>query len=185
LVSLSAWIGDIDPYDVLDEVWVQISGIPPKWSNWRTFNHVSSSLGRLLEVDWNSLFTSFFGMVRVNIACKDASRIPKKRVFEMKKKLYLIQFRVEGVSGGKDGVDDNDGDDGNNDNDDLNDEDKGLDVLEQDMNRDHRRVAESSKGKGSSPNSAGPSATTIGSKKVLDWVSMFQNSEESKKTQGK
>jgi hypothetical protein len=46
LVSLSA-----DPYDALDDVWVQISGIPPKWSDWRTLRQVSSSLGKLLEVD--------------------------------------------------------------------------------------------------------------------------------------
>jgi hypothetical protein len=37
LVSLRACTGDIDPYDVLEEVWVQISGIPPKRSNWKTF----------------------------------------------------------------------------------------------------------------------------------------------------
>jgi hypothetical protein len=30
LVSLKAWTRDIDPYDILDEVWVQVSGIPPQ-----------------------------------------------------------------------------------------------------------------------------------------------------------
>jgi hypothetical protein len=167
-VSLSAWTGDIDPYDVLDEVWVQISGIPPKWSNWKTFNQVDSSLGRLLEVDWNSLFASFFGMVRVKIAYKDASRVPKKRIFEMKKKLYLIQFRVEGVSGTKSGGDDNDGDDSHNDNDDLNDEDRRLGEFDQDMNQEQKRPSEGSKRKGESSNSACPFSTPVGSKKVLD-----------------
>jgi hypothetical protein len=33
LVSLKAWVGDIEPFDVLEEVWVQIRGVPPKWSN--------------------------------------------------------------------------------------------------------------------------------------------------------
>jgi hypothetical protein len=28
-VSLKAWTGDIDPYDSLDEMWIQISAIPP------------------------------------------------------------------------------------------------------------------------------------------------------------
>jgi hypothetical protein len=28
-VSLKAWTGDIDPYDSLDEVWIQISAVPP------------------------------------------------------------------------------------------------------------------------------------------------------------
>jgi hypothetical protein len=29
LVSLKACNGDIEPYDVLEEVWVQIRGVPP------------------------------------------------------------------------------------------------------------------------------------------------------------
>jgi hypothetical protein len=33
LVSLKAWSGDIEPYNSLDLVWVQIRGVPPKWSN--------------------------------------------------------------------------------------------------------------------------------------------------------
>jgi hypothetical protein len=51
LVSLRAWIGDIEPYDSLEEVWVQMSGIPPKCCNWKSFRHVSSTLGMLVEVD--------------------------------------------------------------------------------------------------------------------------------------
>jgi hypothetical protein len=54
---LRAWAGDVEPYDVLDEIWVQIRGIPPKWSDWKTFNQITSSLGRMVEVDWNSLFS--------------------------------------------------------------------------------------------------------------------------------
>jgi hypothetical protein len=48
----------------------------------------------MVEVDWNSLFASFFGMVRIKIAYKDVSKITRKRMFEMKK-LYVIQFKVE------------------------------------------------------------------------------------------
>jgi hypothetical protein len=33
LVSFGAWAGDIEPFDVLEEVWVQILGVPTKWSN--------------------------------------------------------------------------------------------------------------------------------------------------------
>jgi hypothetical protein len=36
-------------------------------------------------------------MVKVKIACKDVSKIPKKRLFEMKDDIYLIQFKVREV----------------------------------------------------------------------------------------
>jgi hypothetical protein len=49
----------------------------------------------MIEIDWNSLFTSFFGMVRVKVACKDVDKIPQKRLFEMERLLYLVQFKVE------------------------------------------------------------------------------------------
>jgi hypothetical protein len=29
LVSLKAWTGDVEPYEALEESWVQISGVPP------------------------------------------------------------------------------------------------------------------------------------------------------------
>jgi hypothetical protein len=74
---------------------VHVSGIPPKWSNWKSFQQISSTLGRMMEVDWNSLFISFFSMVRIKIACKDLSKVPKKRLFEMNNKLYLILFKIE------------------------------------------------------------------------------------------
>jgi hypothetical protein len=34
-------------------------------------------------------------MVRIRIACKDVSKVPKKRLFVMNKSLYLIQFKLE------------------------------------------------------------------------------------------
>jgi hypothetical protein len=62
----------------------------------------------MIEIDWNSLFSSFFSMVRIKVACKDSTKIPKKRLFEMKNNLYVIHFKVEGqVDVGYD-----DGDDG-------------------------------------------------------------------------
>jgi hypothetical protein len=96
LVSLRAWTWDIEPFDTLEESWVQVRGVPPKWSKWRSFRQIASSLGKMLEIDWNSLFSSFFKMVRIKIACKDTSKIPKRMLFEMDNKFYLIQFKVEG-----------------------------------------------------------------------------------------
>jgi hypothetical protein len=109
LVSLKAWTGDIESYDVLEEVWVQVSGIPPKWSNWEAIMHIASSIGKMLEVDRNSMFASFFGMVRIKVACKDISKIPKKRLYEMKQKLYLIHFKVEKMTTSGESPDDDEG----------------------------------------------------------------------------
>jgi hypothetical protein len=180
LVSLKAWNGDIDPYDSLEEAWVQISGVPPKWCNWKTFIQIASSLGKMIEIDCNSLFTSFFGMVRIKVECKDISKIPKKRLFEMKKKLYLIQFKVERVENHKGGADEDGGDNSDPNNDDeLMEED-----WEQDMESEPEKKQEGgSGGKVNLVGSAGPKATPMSSKRVMDWVSLFQNSEENKMLQ--
>jgi hypothetical protein len=97
LVSLKAWTRDVEPYANLEEAWVQIRGVPPKWSNWRMSCQIASSLGKMVEINWNSLFSSFFRMVRIKIACKDVTTIPSKRLFEMRKDMYVVQFRVEGA----------------------------------------------------------------------------------------
>jgi hypothetical protein len=81
---------------VLEEVWVQIRGVPPKWSKWRTFRQLASSLGKMVEIGWNSLFSGFFSMARVKITCKDPSKITNKRLFEMMNSLYVIYFKIEG-----------------------------------------------------------------------------------------
>jgi hypothetical protein len=47
-------------------------------------------------------------MVRVKIACKDPTRIPRKSLFEMNNNFYLIQFKVEKSTTPGDG-DDKDG----------------------------------------------------------------------------
>lgn len=34
---LKAWNGEIEAHDELVDIWVQVRGIPPKWSDWITF----------------------------------------------------------------------------------------------------------------------------------------------------
>jgi hypothetical protein len=50
-------------------------------------------------------------MVRIKIACKDISKIPKRRLFEMDK-FYLIHFKVEGSSEIEEDGSDDGGDNG-------------------------------------------------------------------------
>jgi hypothetical protein len=96
VASLSVWNGDVEPVGSLIEVWVQIKGIPPKWVDWDTIREVSSSLGLMVEVDWQSIFNSFFSLVRVKILCKDPTRIPKERLYVIKTGVYKISFKPEG-----------------------------------------------------------------------------------------
>lgn len=96
--SLKAWNGDIEPISVLTEVWVQIRGIPPKSVDWWTIKDIASSIGMLEEVDWPTLFTSLFSVARIKIKCKNPSRIPQERVYELGGGCYLISFTAEGVS---------------------------------------------------------------------------------------
>lgn len=67
---------------------------------------VSSSLGIMIEVDWQGLFNSFFSLVRVKIQCKDPTKIPRKRVFVFKSILYLIEFKTEGFDQEDNALDD-------------------------------------------------------------------------------
>jgi hypothetical protein len=129
MASLKIWNGDIVPVGKLEEVWVQVKGIPPKWCDWETLRHVASTLGKLTEVDWQSLFGSFFAMIRIKIKCRDPSKVPKKRIMEMKDEIFLISFKTEGfeqiAEGEKRENDDGDGgDDDNLEEDDLLDEEE-------------------------------------------------------------
>lgn len=138
MASLKAWNGDIELVGMLEEVWVQITGIPPKWVDWWSIKDVVSSIGILLEVDWLALFASFFATARVRERCKNARRIPKERVFEMDGGCYVIQFKPEGVlqlSEKSEEEDDND-DDGGSDDDLLDDEIKEKDK----RNVDHLKM---------------------------------------------
>jgi uncharacterized pyridoxamine 5'-phosphate oxidase family protein len=51
----------------------------------------------LLDVDWSSLFKSFYEKVRLKVACRDPKRIPKERLFELDKKLYFVCIQTKGV----------------------------------------------------------------------------------------
>ena len=114
MASLRVWNGDIEPVGRLIETWVQIKGVPPKWSDWTTIREIASSLGKLVEVDWQTLFTSFFNVIRVKINCKDPRKIPENRVVEMEDKLFLLSFTVEDLDKMRDKLEDEDG--GNDDN---------------------------------------------------------------------
>jgi hypothetical protein len=128
-VEVTEWIGDLDHFSELVEVWVQFEGIPPRWCEWKVFAQMVSGFGLLLDVDWSALFKSFYEKIRVKIACRNPRKIPGERLFELDKKLYLVTILVECFeSKDADGeADDNDnGDDDDDDDDDKKDEEDGA-----------------------------------------------------------
>lgn len=50
------------------------------------------------------MFKSFYDKVRIKVACRDPWKVPFHRLMEMEKKLFLLNFKVEGFvqSGGVD-----------------------------------------------------------------------------------
>jgi hypothetical protein len=112
-VSVKPWMGE------LEEVWIKVKGIPPKWCVWQVFDQLASSYGLLEDVGWQGIFSSFYEMVRMQIRCRDSSKIPKERLFCVDKKLYKITVTVEKAvdqAGGGSGKSNDDGDDRRDDN---------------------------------------------------------------------
>lgn len=64
----------------------------------------------LVDVDWNGLMKSFYDKVRIKIACINPTIIPFERIMEMRKKLYILSFTIEGFD--QVGADDPNDDDG-------------------------------------------------------------------------
>jgi hypothetical protein len=127
-VEVMEWVGNLDHFSEMKEVWIQMECIPPKWCDCKIFAQITSGLDLLLDVDWASLFKFFYEKVRLKIACRNPSKIPVERLFELDKKLYLVNILVEGVEQeglskmGKVGGDDDDqGEDGATDDDDCDD----------------------------------------------------------------
>jgi hypothetical protein len=117
-------------------------------------------------------------MVRIKIACKYISKIPKRRLFEMDK-FYLIHFKVEGSSEIEEDGSDDGGDNGIR----VNEDDTRMEEFQHEDLLDNQKLAE---GRGQA--TPGPSQNMgrlqgSGSKcgdsrQVATWANLFQNNVE-------
>lgn len=174
LMSLKEWTGEVEPYAVLEEVWVQVKGVPPKWIDWLTLRQLGSTLGKLTDVDWNSLLTSYGEMMRIKVKCKNPTRIPSKRVFELEDKLYLIHLKPENValnSGGKGDDDDEEGGGG---------DDPAFEDMEEEQGDSGgaKSPTTDKKGKGKGDDSSHGTKDNLrdkGGKTIQLWTSLFKD----------
>jgi hypothetical protein len=182
VASLSVWNGDIEPLGTLTDVWVQITGIPPKWVDWDTLREVASSIGLMVEVDWHSLFNSFFSLARARVQCKNPFKIPKERIFVFSAQLYKIAFKPEGYEH-IEVVSDDGSEKGD---DDIDPEEEDL-LDDEVFGKDNGKGAEPAEKEGSdkgptgfgqaSTGQQGPSKTPVGNssvRRVLMFEDMFQ-----------
>jgi hypothetical protein len=95
-VEVVELVGNLDHFSVLKEVWIQVDGIPPQWRDCKVFSQIVSSFGLMVDVDWSSLFKSFYEKVGLKVACRNPMKIPVERLFEMDKKVYMLNIVVEG-----------------------------------------------------------------------------------------
>lgn len=95
IVNVEEWKGELEHLAELQTVWLQLTGVAPKWAEWSVLEQFISVVGTLVDVDWQGNFKSFFEVVRVQIRCKDYTKIPTSRVFGIGKKLHKIGITVE------------------------------------------------------------------------------------------
>lgn len=94
-IKVIAWEGGIESIGELQDIWVQVRGIPPKWCTWQVIAQIRASLGILLEVDSAEIFKSFYEVVRIKVVVKDVFKIPERRIMVMQKKIFLLDFTTE------------------------------------------------------------------------------------------
>jgi hypothetical protein len=111
-------------------------------------------------------------MIRVKVACNDISKIPRKRLYEMQKNMYVIHFKVESGIGEVDG---NEGPDegGNNNNDSEFDDEIGEEELDHDLDQLEKKTHEQGDGKGLDSSHFGAHPTNSAT-----WASLFQSRDE-------
>ncbi|TVU13622.1 hypothetical protein EJB05_37042, partial [Eragrostis curvula] len=114
-------------------------------------------------------------MVIIKVAVRDPTKIPRTRLMEMAKKIYLISFKVEGAEqvGGGNNPD-------NFDDDDLLGDDQGMEESDTNskMDTDKSQTPSNTESKSKEDKGAGSSKNPAGSKTVSMWAGLFREIEK-------
>ena len=94
-VKVEVWKGKIDVESALEQVWIKVRHLNPKWYEWSVYDQIASAFGLFVDVDWQHCFQSFYETVRLKVSCKDPTKIPSDRVFGVQGRLYRVMIKVE------------------------------------------------------------------------------------------
>jgi hypothetical protein len=154
-VSFMDWNGDIPAYSEMEEVWVRVEGIPPKYLSWRVMMRVTTALGIPIDVDWHEIFRSFYKVLRIKVDVRDITKIPGNRLMEFGGRNFMPTLAVIQDPVGEGGNEDGDDPDNNQENDNLEDDmgrdddlpnDGGKKPMETEQNEKTPRTAPTSGG---------------------------------------
>lgn len=92
-VRVAVWKEELEKFEELTETWIQLRGLLlPKWCERSTLDQVVSAFGLLLDVDRQKMFHSLFEVIMVKIKCRDSSKIPNERLFELEGKMFRSEL---------------------------------------------------------------------------------------------
>ncbi|XBH98841.1 hypothetical protein VPH35_128291 [Triticum aestivum] len=80
--------------DTLEETWIVIEGLPPKWISWNIIAQISTMLAVLVNVDWHTIFRSFYEKVRIQVAVRDlvmSQIIPQDLIITIRPKTSTLR----------------------------------------------------------------------------------------------
>jgi hypothetical protein len=87
-VSVTKWTDDPQLVEILAEIWMQIRGLLPPWCQWNIIDQAVSVCGILKKIDWQSVFRDCVEVVRVQLLCRDPTKVPFGRLFNFQGKLF-------------------------------------------------------------------------------------------------
>jgi hypothetical protein len=98
------WVGKAKPYEVFEEVWVNIEGIPCHCLTWKVMARVASPLGVIVNVDYLVIFKIFYKRIRVLIAhpqkflkVRDIVNIPPNKLSKMEQCFSWLPLRLRSL----------------------------------------------------------------------------------------